>query len=223
VKTASAPWPGNADVKDVASAVGDIDGDGAAEIAVAEKHSFGLPGPVHVLLFEADPTTLPADAVLSQLDGFAGAHALRITDLDGDGDNDLLVAVDPLGDNLEGTLQIGFNHEGVIDGLFPISGADGCIDAVTLQLDSEPTPELVALCRDEGGGRDDFHLRRFDASETDSPPLPQTEPLAATPGGRLTHLLAADVDGDGLTDIIVSTRGDQAASVHVFRQTDVHE
>ena len=220
---AKAPWPGDFAIDDAVWTSGDVDGDGIGEIAAAERNERGGVTSNKVLLFTPDIGTLSA-TVLSEPDAFTGAHAIEMADLDGDGDLDLLVGFDTA-DVEEGSLQVGWNDGDSIDELEPLPDADGCIAAVPIVLDGDAQPELLALCRfgEIGpGGVKRFQLRRFDAVEPETL-LVASEPLGESSGGRSTRLLTGDVDGDGLDDVIVSTKGFETADVRVFIQSDQHD
>jgi hypothetical protein len=105
-----------------------------------------------------------------------------------------------------------------------LPGADGCIAAVPITLDGDAQPEMIALCRfgEISGGIKRFQFRRFDAVEPETL-IAASEPLGESSGGRSTRLLTGDVDGDGLDDVIVSTKGFETADVRVFIQSDQHD
>ena len=217
-----APWPGDFAVNDALWASGDLDGDGVGEIAAAERNTREI-GPSKIILFTPDLGALGAQ-ILAEPGQFAGAHALQLADIDGDGDLDLLVAFDTLADE-EGSLQIGWNDGSGIGELERLPDGDGCIDAVPISLDGDGQPELVALCRFGeigAGGIKRYQLRRFDAVEPETL-IAASESLGESSGGRSTRLLTGDIDGDGLDDLIISTTGFEAADVRVFLQTDRHE
>lgn len=214
----SAPWAADFAIADSLWASGDVDRDGIAEIAAAERHERGGGVTTKLLVFTPMVSALPGVTVFDELDGFAGAHAVLLRDLDGDDDVDLLVALDGASGGAGG-LRVGWNRDGAIAPLASIEGGDGCIDAAVLQLDAEARPELAAICHTDGGA---VVLRRFDAFEDET--LVATDaPLGAATGGRRSRLLAADIDGDGLTDLVVTTKGGQTADVRVLLQSDVHD
>lgn len=216
-------WPGDFSTDDAIWTSGDIDGDGIGEIAAAERNERGGVTASKVVLFTPDVAALDA-TVLSEPDTFTGAHSIELVDVDGDGDLDLLIGFDT-DDAEEGSLQVGWNDGDSIDELEPLSGADGCIAAVPITLDGDAQPEMVALCRfgENGpGGVKRFELRRFDAVEPETL-LAGSEPLGESSGGRSTRLLTGDIDGDGLDDVIVSTKGFETADVRVFIQSDKHD
>jgi len=213
------PWLFEFGTGNAAWAAGDLDGDGTDEVVAAERRI--REGGSKVLEF-TPAAEIPADPVLARVDGFSGAHTVAIADLDGDGDRDVLVTFDGLPSS-PGGLQVAWNHGGTVGELIPVSSAAGCIDAVQVVLDTDAQPELVALCRVAGDGIEEhFELRAFDAPEADTL-IARTDPLAFTAGGPTTHLIAADVDGDGLVDLVVSTKGQQTADLRIFLQHDAHD
>jgi hypothetical protein len=215
----SAPWAQDFGTGDAAWATGDLDADGKDEVIAAERRT--RVGGSKVLRF-TPADGVPTDALFGQIDGFSGAHTAAIVDLDGDGDLDVLVTFDGL-PNSAGALFVGWNHGGDVAALAEVSTAAGCIDAVPTVLDTDAQPELVALCRVVGGdGKERFELRAFDAPEPDTL-IARSEVLGVSTGGPTTRLLAADVDGDGLDDLVVSTKGQEVADVRVFLQHDVHD
>jgi hypothetical protein len=220
---AQAPWPGDFTIDDALWTSGDVDGDGVSEIAAAERNERGGVTTNQVVLFTPDPAAIDA-SVLAEPDTFTGAHSIELADLDGDLDLDLLVAFDTLDDE-EGSLQVGWNDGSSITELEPLPGGDGCIAAVPIVLDGDAQPELLALCRfGEVGpqGLKRFELRRFDAVEPETMVV-ASEPLGEASGGRSTRLLTGDLDGDGLLDVVVSTKGFETADVRVFLQSDKHD
>jgi hypothetical protein len=203
-------------------AAGNIDDDGVGELAAAERGDRTGPT-VAVVLFDADPMALSGTS-LASLDGYDGAHSIAFTRLDTDADLDLLVAFDTTSASRPG-LFAGWNGGGgELDQLVELPGSEGCIDAVTIQLDGDDEQELIAMCRipDAPEDRKDrMEIRRFDAVEPNTL-TPFGDPLFEVDGGPLTRLLAGDVDGDGLTDLILATRG-SGSKIRVFAQRDQHE
>jgi hypothetical protein len=201
-------------------AAANVDGDPLGELAAAERGDRTGPT-VTVALLDADPAELSA-TTLASLEGFDGAHSIAFTRLDTDDDVDLLVALDTTSDSRP-SLFAGWN-EGGVDALVELSGSEGCIDAVTLQLDGDDEHELIAMCRipDAPDDRKDrMEIRRFDAQEPNTVG-PFGAPLFEVDGGALTRLLAGDINGDGLTDLIFATSG-SGSKLRVFAQRDQHE
>jgi hypothetical protein len=218
---AQAPWTADFAFADALWTSGDVDGDGAGEVAAVERNERGPAGDVSVVVFPPDPAATPL--LQEDVGGFAGAHAIRLADLDGDGDLDLLVGFDTL-DDPAGSLRVAWGAGGELAPLEAVPGTDGCIDAVPITLDGDATPELVALCQSDTPlpGVKRFELRRFDAVEPETL-VAASEPIVEASGGRSTRLLAGDLDGDGLHDLVVSTKGDETADVRVLIQSDVHD
>lgn len=217
------PWPRSFESQDAVWAAADVDGDGVQEIAAAEQHSQrNFTGPTPIALFTPNADAVE-DPVLDEVSGVLGAHAISFADLDNDTDLDLLIAFDAQQvDFDQATVYVGWNRDGEIATPEVLAGSEGCIDAVPLQLDSDAPPELIALCRTAALATVAFDLRRFDAVEPETL-VATTEPLARVSGARTTRLRVGDIDGDGLDDLIVSTRGGEAADVSIFLQHDVHD
>lgn len=216
-------WPRTFDSSDAVWAAGDVDGDGLDEIAAGESQSRRLePGPSTLLLFPPHPEMV-GDPVLGEVTGKLGVHAMAFSDLDADGDLDLLIAFDAKPTDLEDeTILVAWNSGGELAEPRALPGSAGCIDAVPLQLDTDTGPELIALCRTSAVATVQFDLRRFDAVEPETL-VATADPVVRVPGARTTRLRVGDIDGDGLDDVIVSTRGGEAADVGILLQHDVHD
>ncbi len=216
-------WPRTFDSSDAVWAAGDVDGDGLDEIAAGESQSRRLePGPSTLLLFPPHPEQV-GDPLLGLVSDKLGVHAMAFSDLDADGDLDLLIAFDAKPTDLEDeTLLVAWNSGGELAEPRELPGSAGCIDAVPLQLDTDTGPELIALCRTSAVATVQFDLRRFDAVEPETL-VATTDPVVRVPGARTTRLRVGDIDGDGLDDVIVSTRGGEAADVGILLQHDVHD
>jgi hypothetical protein len=231
----------------LAAALGDIDGDGKADFAVSKQA--GVAGePYQVFVFYGRGERLSgtvdlattADAVISEpaaAGGLGGAGAYRLGDVDGDGVADFVVRL-PLDDtSLDARLVRGSATR--------LAGAVALPDIGHTQLPGgdfcffSDEAFAVALGDLDGDGADDFSLvncergttrvdgpvthRVFYGSKAGLPAQLGTADAAATlaPTDSFypSRLIAGDVDGDGIPDLIFADVNlhDTNGGVHVIK------
>lgn len=185
----------------------DVDKDGKDEVFGVDnpRGSCGVPasGPSKLLIADAEPSPAcggPPEVRVESLEegAFTGAARMRFEDLDADADLDLLLVFS--GDRGAGAgLLILWNDGAVGLRTTVIDPPQGTrlVDADSLQLDTDPAPELVILARTEGSGRGGLYFA--DATEGAYGPW---ERFRRT-GGRQTALGATDIDGDGVEDLVL--------------------
>jgi hypothetical protein len=176
-----------------AVAVGDLDGDGAPDLAVANYGANqASDGSVSVLLNHGDGTF--ASAV--RYDVFASPQNIALADLDGDGRLDVVVS------NVNGTNVIVLMNAGKGTLGAPTSYAAGrypqAIAAHDLDGDGRPDVLVVTgegtLCvlMNAGGGR-------------------LAPPVTYATGGQASSLAVGDLNEDGKADVAVSNSGNGGA------------
>ena len=230
----------------LAAALGDVDGDGKADFAVA-KQSAAVGEPYEVFLFYGRGARLSgtvdlattADATISEpglASGLGGASAYRLGDVDGDGVDDFVVRLPLSTNSLDARIVRGSATRlaGAVAlpdiGYTQLPGGDFCFvsDAAF----------AVALGDLDGDGADDFSLvncertnlgfgpvthRVFYGNKAGLPAELRTTDAAATiaPTGHLypSQLIAGDVDGDGIPDLIFADENlhDTNGGVHVIK------
>jgi hypothetical protein len=196
-----------------AVAVGDVTGDGRADIVVADASI----SDAHVILFAQSTTgTFSAPPVSLSLGANRGSNDVTIHDIDGDGRNDIVMAVSDgvaiLYDNGAGGflspvfVAAGINPQGIaaadVDG-------DGRPDIVVANAGYSPLGGI--------GGASVSVLRQTVAGSFASSSI-------AVPNGAVQPVIA-DLDHDGLLDIAVLSfdfldiDGDGQSQVSILRQT----
>ncbi|MBN1817497.1 MAG: VCBS repeat-containing protein [Sedimentisphaerales bacterium] len=184
-----------------ALACGDINADGKADIVLAGRNS------IYLFLQKADGD-LDSPRRLATT---AATLAVRLGDLDGDGRKDLVLITD----DKERPLHI---MPGLADGrlgpqlrlrIEPPSAVE------LADYDGLPGDEILTV--EQASGRlSTYKLTRLNDADKDWPAL--VYPLEVTANSRNRDLIAADFDGDGLSDVVVSNP--DAAEILFYRQME---
>jgi len=217
-KDANAPWNTiNKDNYGHARSVfvtDDLDGDGLVEILVTDYSNGGR---IHAFEYSGEGVL---EMVWSSPDGLAEAH-LRSTprwvqtgDLDGDGNKEIIFAVgtksssqlqvfENVGDNDYGTQTIkefkSDQFSGLGIGNFNAEGERGTV----YDFDGDGTSELIWRNDDNkvyiisiNGGAPGFGSWVIEGGD------PNVDPMNWAPGGSFIHSVPADIDGDGVVEIV---------------------
>ena len=184
-------------------AIGDVDGDGRAEIVTA-------PGPgiePQINVFNADGTRVSKDDGLAYRKEFQGGVHIAVADLDGDGRAEIVTSPGPGGGP----------HVRVWNGKMENLGKDffafdaGMRDGVTVSVIRTPDgPHIVAAPE----SWTEPLVRRF--SVKDQPLLAQEFYAFATSSRAGVSTAAFDADGDGVDEILAWRNGGGAAEVRQF-------
>jgi hypothetical protein len=186
-------------LKPVVGTVGDFDGDGSLDLAVATE------GPPRTMVFinRKDGRFEPAGSAEIP----ARPSAIVASDLDGDGDLDLSAAT--FGSAEGGSVTVlrnlgGGNLEAAP--AIPVAGIPASIAAADLDLDGRPD---LAIPRSPGGGsqpRGIVVLWGRGKGEFESPVvLPGSE--FSSGSSRPSSIAASDLNGDGFPDLTLATEG----------------
>jgi hypothetical protein len=188
-------------------ALGDLTGDGAAEVVVAEPSA----ARVVVLRAQAGTRVLAAWASPSLVD----VQSPRIGDLDGDGTNELVV--------LSGTERLLGIARATPDGRlsFPdalaVEGAPAALELA--DLDADGACEIACIATSGEGRARTARLVLRRGVRGGAPGEPETtalEGLAKEPSG----LAAADLDRDGRTDLVVFVPGESEVPLFLVQRAD---
>ncbi|MGB2867085.1 MAG: FG-GAP-like repeat-containing protein [Bacteroidota bacterium] len=185
-------------------ALGDIDGDGQADLVVTNFNS----GSVSVFRNTSVPGSITFDTRLSFATG-TKPPIVAIGDMDCDGKLDLVVT------------NNGSNSVSV----FRNTSASGSITFATrVDFTTGTNPPKVAIGDIDGDGKPDLSVVNYNSStisvfrNTSSPGLVTfASKVDFTPGSFPEGVAIADMDGDGKPDLIVANAG--SATVSVFRNT----
>ncbi len=228
------------EVGQVPCPVGDLDGDGFAELAIAAPRADGITGAVYVAygLPASFASGLNPDDLLPgfRIDGSAAGHQLGtscagIMDLDGDGYDDIAVGAPGAGTAGNGRVVVYKGEEGRWSGSQTSATADVIIDASPTSTGGFGIA-MQALGDHDGDGSDDFAIwatgsdggqagrgavfiasggaPSFSGAVT-SADLPYTISGGADLG-FCQVLASGDVNGDGLGDLLCGDQNSEAAS-----------
>jgi len=216
------PYVGGNVGSSIAPAAGDVDGDGYPEIVVADSGS----GSHHLIMYNWDGTVRWYSPV--RIDWVSGTlrGSLSLADLDGDGTSEILASNAIL--NADGTLRtlldvppcresypLDMDLDGVAEIVCGVNVArqDGTVDFLfwdngygisgPAQLDADPQPELLVFL---GGDAP------FMAVDDDGTALWRVGGGAA---GNGSSQPIADVDGDGLSDMVGGEGGPPGIPTYV--------
>jgi hypothetical protein len=172
-----------------AIAVGDFNGDHHLDIAVTNKGDGTNPSTVSILLGNGDGTfTLGTPITVG-----VAPVGLATADLNGDGKVDLLVANGGTGNS--GTVSILFgNGDGTFQPAVSLSLTAPAIAVTVADFDGDGFPDIAVA---EQGSLVDLFTNKGDGT---FPQVPEQYPI----GGNPDFLIAADLNNDGLPDLLAS-------------------
>jgi hypothetical protein len=238
-----------------AASIGDLDGDGIPDMVVGSPVEFGRPsgGEVHVLFLNANGTVKSSQKITSGIGGgpalsngdYFGHAVASLSDLDGDGVNDLLVGAtkDDTGGYIAGAVYVLFmNPNGTVKASQKIaSGVNGGPILAAEQrfgsamadlgdVDGDGVTDVaVGVVGDRFGGiaRGAVHILFMNPNGTVKASQKIASGLGGGPvladidlfGSSLASL--GDIDGDGVSDLAVGafgddTGGDMRGAVYVL-------
>jgi len=193
-----------------ATAVGDLDGDGSPDLAVANAYSTTVSVYSHIALNGFGTTPI----FPTKKDFVTGDSPFNIvlSDINGDGRLDMIVV--NIGANTVAVLR-NISTPGNVDFASPLIYAVGS------------SPHQLAVGDLDGDGRPDLVTANFNANSisvlrnsTENPDAISFESAIDIPAGTGPHgVNIADLDGDGLLDVVVTHHG--SSPTLVFRNTSI--
>ncbi|MEZ6037414.1 MAG: VCBS repeat-containing protein [Planctomycetota bacterium] len=193
----------------LAVAIGDLDGDGLVDFAVAGGDVVRRYRSLGNFQFATSdlPLTMP----------HAGTRAVAIGDFDGDGQQDIAVACDQV-DTTNGTLDVFVGGGGVVSTALPVLFTSE-VALQAIDVDGDGTDELLFWDR----VRPQAHLIALVGGQlTTQQVLSSSFSGTSGPAGYRVSWVAGDVDGDADVDIVcsrVDAAPGSAGEYRLFRQT----
>lgn len=169
-------------------ALADLNGDAWLDLAVTNPDAFTTPHAISILLNAGNGTFLPAASFVTG----ETTRSIAATDLDADGDVDLVVGYQEGEDRLGILRNDGFGVFSAPELLAPVAGR---ADAVAV-LDLDGDADLDFLIGQAGG--DEIVVVKNDGGSYAAPVT-----YGGTSSAYFLHLSVGDIDGDGDADVAV--------------------
>lgn len=184
----------------------DVDGDGDTDLIIA-LGQFAGPSGVHVSLNDGSGGFGPLSLVGSALAGFIDPD-LRVADLEGDGDIDILVPDFLSVDRAHWLINDGSGSFGMGPAITP----EVRLDCLVADVDGDGLPEIVQV-EVAPGGSGVCQLALYQVLPTGQHDAGAPLVQFSVPCGATGALAAGELDGDGLIDLVYLDQDTGAVSV----------
>lgn len=187
--------------------VADVDGDGDMDVVAASKSD----DTVAVYLNGGQTGGTPIEWVRQDISTtVGGAHSVSVSDLDGDGDLDVVAAA------FTGDEVVAFYNGGETGGAAITwssqtleSGLPGVIDVYTADVDGDGDMDVLAAVL-----LDDVVMVYWNGGQSDDGTIVWTARIVTANARRARVVSAADVNGDGSTDVLAASSGTNSLAVY---------
>ncbi len=182
-------------------AIGDIDGDGRADVVVTDPASARM-----IVFRQHEQTGLDLGETFP---GLVGAQHVRILDVDGDGASDVLVL-----SSEEGVVGLCRFNEGRLTFPRPLPVGEKPIAMEIADVNGDGQPELVVIASGKTSGK--YELRAFEFADGATKPLKiqDKDSLEIALKGDPARITAFDANNDSRADLFVFL--DRGRAPHVF-------
>ena len=196
-------------------AIGDIDGDGKADM-IATNYSSNS---ISIFRNTSTTGTITAGSFAAKVDFTTGAapYGIAIGDLDGDGKLDIAVtnnsSAPPTVSVFRNTATTGVINSGSLAAKVDFAVGAGPIAVAIADLDKDGKPDLAVA----NNGANTLSLLRNTSVSGSLTTASFATKVDLVAGNHPFHIAAGDIDGDGKQDLVVPNQA--AATVSVFRNT----
>jgi hypothetical protein len=202
----------------VNTAIGDIDGDGKADIVAALGAAHGNPAAVEA--YRADGSLIQGSdfIAMNTMNTMYGAN-IAVADFDGDGKAEIVVSAGPSTKNPARVRIFKYENGDIKDtGIdFTASKSKGSVNIAAGDIDGDGIPELITAAGAKNTNSPEVRVWKIDTSSLLWSIVNTGIKFIAFSGKYGANVTTGDLNGDGISEIIVSSGPDPDGGLNIIK------